>query len=349
MSVAQNLASDRSVSGTSHLSICTGRVQETHDVFTLAFERIDGQTFNFVPGQFVMIRFSWDGQIFSRIFTIAAPPTRPERISLTIKAATDGKATRILHDHFHEGCGVEISEARGEFTLHGRTVEKALFLCAGSGITPLMSMVRTLHDLGEELDLCLIQCSRTASDVLFGQELAMLSRSMPKLRVETVFSRPSDLDSNRPGRLNKSQLALLVPDASDRTAFVCGPTGFMAVMRGHLLELGIPADRIFEEAFGPRPATTTKISAGEKAVVSFERSGFHVEADEDTTILNCAETAGIHIETACQMGLCGTCKVKLTRGEVDMSDMGGLSEVDCKDGFILACCSRPRGHVAVDL
>lgn len=333
-----------------HPCVCTNRIRETGDVVTLVFKRADGRAFDFLAGQFVTIRFSWGGQTYSRVFTIASPPTRADRIALTIKAAVDGRATRILHDHFGEGSAVEISEAAGDFTLEGRAVEKALFLCAGSGITPLMSMVRDLHDNGEDLDVAFIQCARTPDDILFGHELRMLSESMPKLRVETVCSQASGSPDPRViGRLDMARLARLVPDAMARTVFLCGPAGFMQTMRRHLVEFGVPAGRIFEEAFGAAPSTAKGTSSGAKAAVAFIRSGVRCEAGNDATILELAEAEGVYIDTSCRMGVCGTCKVKLLEGEVDLNDMGGLSDLERQDGFILACCSTPRGDIAVDL
>jgi ferredoxin-NADP reductase len=330
--------------------VCTNRIQETGDVVTLVFERADDRRFDFLAGQFVTIRFSWGGQTYSRVFTIASPPTRPDCIALTIKAVADGKATRILHNHFGEGSAVEIGEAAGDFTLEGRSVEKALFLCAGSGITPLMSMIRALHDTGKDLDVAFIQCARTPDSILFGNELRMLSETMPKLRVETVCSQASGSNAaHGAGRLDMTRLARLVPDAAARMAFLCGPSAFTRAMREHLLELGIPAVRIFEEAFGATPPTTSRLVSGSKATVAFERSSVRCEADENATILDLAEAAGVYLDTSCRMGVCGTCKVKLLQGEVDMNDMGGLSVSEREDGFVLACCSTPRGNIGVDL
>ncbi|WP_192251093.1 flavin reductase family protein [Mesorhizobium silamurunense] len=332
-----------------HPCICTDRIRETGDVATLMFRRVDGRKFDFLAGQFVTIRFSWGGQTCSRVFTISSPPTRPDRITLTIKAAVDGKATRILHDHFGEGTMVEIGDAAGDFTLEGRAVEKALFLCAGSGITPLMSMLRALHDQGRDLDVTFIQCARTPDDILFGNELQTLSRNMPRLKVETVCSRASGSDDNgRAGRLDITRLASLVPDVGSRTVFLCGPSSFMQAMRGHLIELGVPTGLIFSEAFGGDPSTRT-VPPGTTTIVAFERSGVRREARESATILETAEAAGVYVDTSCRMGVCGTCKVRLLNGEVDLNDMGGLSDLERQDGLILACCSTPRGDVTVDL
>ncbi|RRH93631.1 iron-sulfur cluster-binding domain-containing protein [Mesorhizobium tamadayense] len=350
MSIDAVLAETRPPLGTLHSCVCTDRIQETGDVVTLEFQRTDGRRFDFLAGQFVTIRFSWDGERYARVFTIASPPTRPQRIALTIKAAANGRATRILHDHFAAGCSLEISEPGGDFTLEGRAVEKALFLCAGSGITPLMSMARALYDTGSDLDLAFIQCARTPDDVLFGQELRMLRESMLKLRVETMCSQMSG--SGQPqggGRLDVAQLARLVPDAASRTAFLCGPAGFMQAMRRHLIELAVPAERIFMESFGLEPSPANKAFGSTEAVVTFERSGVRCESNEGETILHLAEAKGVYIETSCRMGVCGTCKVKLLQGEVEMNDMGGLTEIERLDGFILSCCSMPRGDVVIDL
>ncbi|CAN7638249.1 flavin reductase family protein [Mesorhizobium sp. LjNodule214] len=352
MNLVPSFASIGASLDSSQLCVCTSRIQETNDVVTLVFERMDGRAFKHLAGQFVTVRFSWNGEGFSRVFTIASPPTRPESISLTIKAAKDGRATRILHDHFREGATVEISEAGGGFTLERRAFGKAIFLCAGSGITPFMSMLRSLDDAGSNLDICFIQCARTQDDVLFEDELHRFAR-MPNLRVETVCSQAAG-PRVASGRLDLAKLVKLVPDVAERTAFLCGPTAFMEAMRRHLLELGIPAGDIIEEAFGALASGATKSSACEATPsdgrnISFLRSGVNRVAGASATILDLAEAAGIPVETSCRMGVCGTCKVRLLDGEVDLNDMGGLSDMERQDGFILACCSTPRGDVTVDL
>ncbi|RWD28723.1 MAG: iron-sulfur cluster-binding domain-containing protein [Mesorhizobium sp.] len=352
MNFVPGFARDGGLLDTSRLCVCTARIQEAEDVVTLVFERVDGRAFKFLAGQFVTISFSWNGADFSRVFTVASPPTRPERIALTIKAARDGKATRILHDHFGEGATAEISEARGEFTLEGRTLKKVLFLCAGSGITPFMSMLRALDDAGSDLDISFIQCARTESAVLFGEELRKMVR-LPNLRVETVCSRAKGPHIAN-GRMNLAKLISLVPDVTERTAFVCGPAAFMQAMRSNLLEVGVAAGEIFEEDFGTsppgateRPALDTSVSDGK--TISFLRSGIHCSAGAAATILELAEAAGIHIETSCRMGVCGSCKVNLTIGTVDMNDLGGLSDGERAAGLILACCSVPTSDITIDL
>lgn len=332
---------------TFHKCECVDRVQESHDVFTLVLQKCDRSSFDFIAGQFVTIRFSWNDRHYARVFTIASPPTRPDRIALTIKAAPTGNATRLLHDHFHSGSIVEIGRAGGDFVLHGRSVNKVVFLCAGSGITPMMSMLRNQHDRGEPLDLCFIQCARSESDVLFERELHMLAQRMPTLKLAIFCSQPSGRASHYSGRLDRSRLAQLVPDVAERTAFVCGPESFMGAMCRNLLEAGTPAERIFEEAFGLRPSTSEP--SDEKASIAFERSQVRVEADGNATILDTAEASGVYIDTACRSGVCGTCKARLICGQVDMMDLGGLSHEERQDGYILACCSRPIGPIALDL
>ncbi|TPI32609.1 iron-sulfur cluster-binding domain-containing protein [Mesorhizobium sp. B3-2-1] len=352
MNVVPTSAGNGALLDTSRLCVCTDRIQETSDVVTLVFERVDGRGFDFRAGQSTTIRFGWNGEHFSRVFTIASPPSRPQRIALTIKAAKDGKATRILHDHFGAGATAEIGKAGGMFTLEGRAFQKALFLCAGSGVTPFMSMLRSLSDAGSDLDICLIQCARTPGDLLFEDELRSFAQ-LPGLRVETVCSQASGA-FGAGGRLDMTKLAELVPDAAERSAFLCGPTAFMEAMRRYLLELGVPAREIFEEAFGPAPSGAIKSAAdrgqgGEARSILFQRCSINRVAGAGETILDIAEAAGIHVETSCRMGLCGTCKVMLASGAVDMNEMGGLSDAEREAGFVLACCSTPTSDIAVDL
>lgn len=330
------------------LCVCIKRIDETPDVFTLVFQRADGRPFKFVAGQFVTLRFSFQGKTFTRVFTIASAATRSEQIALTIKASVSGNATRILHENFRQDCNAEIGEPSGKFTLPDGPVGKMLFIGAGSGITPTMSILRTLDDAGANPDLVFIQCARKGVDVLFWKEIKDISTRMNALRALAICSEATEgIPEFIAGRLDKKLLRDLVPDVAERTAYICGPAGLMRTMRSALIDFGVANDAIIEEAFDTELSvlpTEDQISS-----IFFNRAEIQFWCGRRETILKAASSLGIPIETECKVGACGSCKVRLLSGGVYMGDMGGLSESEREEGYVLACCTVPRGPIIVDL
>lgn len=148
----------------------------------------------------------------------------------------------------------------------------------------------------------------------------------------------------RMGTISASLMQSLVPDLPQREIFMCGPEGFMKAARAMAAE--VPIRALYEESFGERiPIEEPDKLGGE---VYFSLSGKHGTCAPGETILEAALNSGIWIESSCHQGVCGSCKVKLTQGMVDMQDLGGLPACERSEGFVLACCSRPMGSVSID-
>jgi len=165
------------------------------------------------------------------------------------------------------------------------------------------------------------------------------------------------------GRIDRARLELLAPDFLHRTVFCCGPEPFMNGVRGLLEDAGfnmanyhqesfnpaseissVPVPSALSEAASPAPAAPAVASAS----VVFSLSGVEVECTENDTILLAARNGGLKIPSACEFGICGTCKVKCLGGETEMNHNGGIRDDEIAEGYILACCSRPRGRVEID-
>jgi len=166
--------------------VCTAVSDVTHDVKNFVFEPEGDQLFEFDAGQFLTLMLDIDGTPVNRCYTISSPPTRPNRIAITVKRIVGGKVSNWVHDNILPGSKVKAMAPLGAFTLTSRRAEKFLFLSAGSGITPLMSMLRTLYDLGSDADVVFLHSARTPSDILFRSELAAIELLMPNLRVVHV-------------------------------------------------------------------------------------------------------------------------------------------------------------------
>ena len=151
------------------------------------------ETIQFEAGQYVTVEFDVDGRAVNRCYTIASPPTRPERIAITVKRTPDGAVSRWLHDGgLGPGSVVRIGAPQGDFTIAAHPAPAYLLLTAGSGITPALSMLRTLYDLGAECDLVLVHSQRRAVEVPYRDELDWMARHVPGLRIHYVCGDVAD-------------------------------------------------------------------------------------------------------------------------------------------------------------
>ncbi|MDQ0314387.1 hybrid-cluster NAD(P)-dependent oxidoreductase [Amorphus orientalis] len=342
---------------------CVWVTDEAPGVKTFAF-RSDNQTwFRYKPGQFVTLELPVGEEPVMRTYTLSSSPSRPFSISITAKAQADSIGTRWMFENLVPGMRVKAYGPAGGFSLYDHPAGRYFFLSAGSGITPMMSMLRWLYDCAPMTDVSFVNCARRPDEIIFRSELELLASRMPGLSLGfLVEERPRTQSWFGPtGRLDLTRLALLVPDFADREVFCCGPEPFMRAVRVLLEASGFDMQQYHQESFGtgpiePVPAEIAEASDGllpseapEVATtpVTFTLSGVEAEAYSGQSILQTARASGVRIPAACELGLCGTCKVKAS-GPIEMNHNGGILDDDIADGYVLACCSTPRGPVSVE-
>jgi ferredoxin-NADP reductase len=352
--------------------VCTAVSDVTHDVKNFVFEPDGDRLFEFDAGQFLTLMLDIAGTPVNRCYTISSPPTRPNRIAITVKRVVGGTVSNWVHDNVVPGSKVKAMAPLGAFTLTSRPTEKLLFLSAGSGITPLMSMLRTLYDLGSDADVVFLHSARTPSDIVFRSELAAIEMLMPNLRVVHVCEAdyPSERWGGMRGRLSPTMLHAIVPDLLERTVLNCGPMPYMDAVRRILGELDYDLGNYHEESFTfddpalpgatPPPVgvayediAVAAPPVGDDGVatysVEFARSGRTVTCRADENVLDAALAARVRLPSSCGQGMCGTCKIPKLSGEVEMNHNGGIRPREVAAGKILACCSKPLSDLSLDV
>lgn len=332
---------------------CTEIVDVTHDVKSFSFELPGPASLHFLPGQFLTFRFLINGERVERCYTISSAPTRPERLTITVKRVPGGVVSNWLHDHVRVGDAIGASGPFGQFSSAVHPADTYLFLTAGSGITPAMSMLRTLCDTGDPSSAVFVHCARTPDDIIFRDELEALAAERGVAVVILCESdSPGELWRGPRGRLTLPALFQAAPDLLGREVFTCGPPPYMKAVRELLDLVGADPARSHEESFNVGPAApvtgTEAVGTGTTRQVDFRRSGQVVECGTNTTILEAAARAGIPLPSSCGEGVCGTCKLSLLSGRVDMQHAGGIRPREIALNLILACCSTPLDDVAID-
>ncbi|RAX49904.1 hybrid-cluster NAD(P)-dependent oxidoreductase [Arthrobacter sp. AQ5-05] len=343
---------------------CTGSRVETPEVTTFMLEPVDGQSFGWQPGQYLTLNLDTAHGQLSRCYTISSIPSAG--LEITVKALPGGPASTWLHNTLLPGTVLEAHGPLGGFTppaLAGGLQGPApsyLFLAAGSGITPLVSITRALLDAGDPVDAVLLYSAHEPGDVIFHREL----RSIPEasgIRVETILSTgsiPTVGIPRAPGRLDADLLLELVPDVRGREVFACGPPAYLEAVRSMLEAAGCEASALTVESFdiadhapavvSMAPSPTDTAAEAQVFSVEFVRSGRTIECPADTFVLDAALAAGIPVPSSCTLGMCGTCKSGLLQGTVEMNHAGGIRPKEIVAGKILICCSTPTGDLVID-
>jgi ferredoxin-NADP reductase len=298
----------------------------------------------FRPGQHVVVGVEIDGTLHERCFSLAGSPHRPDgRLELTVKANPAGRVSRHLVERATVGMVLRLSQARGDFVLPAPAARTGhvVLISGGSGITPVLSMLRTLVDEGHRGPVTFVHYAFTAASVCYAEELRELVARLPQGRLLlglTDEPGAGDLD----GFFGPDHLAEIAPDPADARVYLCGPAPLMAAVTDAFAGLGL-ADRVELERFGPAPLPPG-IDVGDGAV-TFARSG--VAAPAVGTVLETAEAAGLTPRFGCRRGICGTCTTTKTAGVVRHAVTGERSHPDAAP--IRPCVSLACGEVVVDL
>ncbi|MGZ4436803.1 MAG: ferredoxin reductase [Nocardioides sp.] len=277
-------------------------IHETDDAATLVIKPGWGWSFDHQPGQYVGIGVDVEGRYHWRSYSLSSPPRRDGRdIAITVRAMPEGFLSQHLVS-LQPGAIVRLAAPAGDFVLPSPPPPKVLFFVGGSGITPVMAMLRTLDRRDTMPDTVLVYSSTTPERMIFRDELLDMAQRHDGL---TLHEQHSDLH----GMFSLEQLDEVCPDWRERETWACGPAPMLDSAEEHWEEAGI-ADHLHVERF------TLELGGdgGEGGTVTFQNSGKTIEADGATTLLEAGEQAGVGMPYGCRMGICHTCTLTLLSG-----------------------------------
>ena len=308
---------------------------ETRDAVTLVIKPGRGWRTH-VPGQYVRIGVDVDGVRQWRAYSLTSGIGRADRcIGITVKAIPDGVVSNYLVRRVTVGTVLHLDQPAGDFTLPHPAPAKILFVTAGSGITPVMGMLRNMPHRAMS-DIVLVHSAPTGADVIFGGELRRLA-AQSRIRLVEIHT---DAD----GPLDITGIGSLVDDLSERQTWACGPAGLLDAVESHWRTTGLEA-RLHTERF--RPAV---IATGEGGTVNFSKSGTTADNDGTAPLLETGESAGVLMPSGCRMGVCFGCVAPLRRGAVRDLRTGGITTAAEGDGVIVqTCISAAAGDCDIEL
>lgn len=329
-------------------------IAETPSTKTFRLERVDGPLPPFRAGQYVNLKVVIGGVRTNRAYSISSPPGRGT-IDLTVKAGGEGFVASYLANEVKVGDELVTSGPSGQF-YHEPLIhpDRLVFIAAGSGITPIMSMIR--HNLGQDLPLRmqLLYGSRTPDEVIFGRELRELAAADERLELFITLSAAPPGYEGACGRLSPEMIEEQVGDPEGKVFFICGPAGLYGLCEATLTEMGVPRHRIRRESYGPpspvsqAPGWPEEVSLDTEVEVEVEnRKTFKTTAGEP--LLNALERQGLAVPALCRTGECSTCRVKLLEGEVYLHPEAWVRESDRAHGYLHSCVTYPLSDLKIRL
>lgn len=348
-------------------------VRETPDAISIHFEHPDKKTVPYKPGQFLTLILTVDGEEARRSYSLSSSPQEAPRLAVTVKRVDGGVISNYLIDELQVGQEVKVMEPLGNFCLTCTPANKrhVVLFGAGSGITPLMSILKSV--LAEEPGsaVTLLYGNRNEASVIFKEQLQQLEAIYPeRLRVEYIYSQPTH-DCEHLGRMNQS-LVLKVMERLQLTKlqnavyYICGPEGMMTEVKRALDVLHVPSANVFRESFvskkqagaaeePPRFGVVDELEDGgeittQTVTIIYEGAEYAVKVEPDRTILEAGLSQGIDLPFSCQAGLCTACRGKCLSGKVYLEESEGLSDPELEEGYVLNCVGHPlTGDVVIEI
>jgi len=334
-------------------------IQETKDAISIVFEHPAAGKISYKSGQFLTLIVSIGGKEVRRAYSLCSSPFMDDHLAVSIKRVDNGLMSNWIPDNLKSGATVKVMEPMGQFTTeYSKDKKRHLILFAGgSGITPMMSIIKSL--LAQEPDsiVSLIYCNRNVDSIIFKNQLTMLETIYEgRLQSVHVLDEAPMNWQGYSGLLNHDMLVKLferIPNwgIDKSTYLMCGPEGMMRNVESILNEHNIPKGKVFKESFvaGTIAKDEKKESASDakaenkarEVTIRYDGQEYKILVQPNRAILETALDAGIDLPYSCQSGLCTACRGKALSGKVKLDEEEGLSQSERAEGYVLTCVGHP--------
>ena len=335
-------------------------VQETRDTISIVFEQPADNPVRYKSGQFLTLIIPINGKEVRRAYSLCSSPYTDKDLAVTVKRVDGGLISNWLGDNLGVGLKVKVMEPMGQFTTeYSKDRKRHLVMFAGgSGITPMMSIIKSILTQEPDSMVSLIYCNRDIDSIIFKEALDnMQTQDEGRLHVIHVLDNAPMNWQGYSGLLNHEMLTKLferVPDwgIENTTYLMCGPEGMMKNVESLLAMRHIPKERIFKESFvqgildkDQKKEEVVVVGAEElktrEVTIRFDGQEYKVMVPPDKGILESALDQGIDLPYSCQSGLCTACRGKALSGKVKLDEEEGLSQSERAEGYVLTCVGHP--------
>jgi ring-1,2-phenylacetyl-CoA epoxidase subunit PaaE len=337
--------------------------RETEEASTIHFWHPFNEVVAYRPGQFLTLLLPQDGKKVRRSYSMSSSPYTDVSLAITIKRVPGGYASNMLLDTIKEGDTLEVMEPAGTFfpKQADDQTRQVVFIGAGSGITPLFSILKSILMVEQESEVVLLYGSRNEESIIFKDKLdALQAKYKERLRVVHTLSQPSETWAGDTGRLNKTHILKIMErfpelDKSQAEFFICGPEDMMDEAQRALAILAVSENKIRQESFasgvlshaGDVVAEEDDDNKTREITLIYEGAEYKLPVKPHETVLEAALNMDIDLPYSCQAGMCTACLGRCTSGKVHLDEEDALSEAERNEGFILTCVTHPMSDDVV--
>jgi ring-1,2-phenylacetyl-CoA epoxidase subunit PaaE len=329
--------------------------QETADTVTISFWQPIHQSVSYKAGQFITLIIEIDGQKYRRSYSMSSSP-REASLAITVKKVKGGLVSNYLADHIKVGDALEVMEPMGHFVAepNAEFARNIVLFGAGSGITPLMAIIKTLLPAEPKSKIYLVYGSRNEEDIIFKKQLDDLELlHKNRLKVIHVLTKPSYTWIGYKTRINqasvvtflKQEIAINIPEGE---YYLCGPEGMMEQVGNALKLFNVPSENIHKEHFAESHSKIVHEFDNEDTnikdqtvTIKYEGKEYSLLVKAHETILEAALNNDIDLPYSCQAGMCTACMGRCVAGKINMDEEDGLTDNEIKQGYVLTCVSHP--------
>ena len=313
----------------------------------------EGADFAFVAGQYLTLEAEINGDLVRRAYSLCSAP-HEESLAVGIKKVPRGKFSSFANDVLKVGDQLRVFPPEGRFTYRPKNNESLLLFAAGSGITPLFSIIKTALNRNDSTHVCLVYGNKTPQDVMFAEELSALQKAFPdRFQLHWVFSQSNEKNALF-GRIDASVVAFALNQSKQPPdqAFLCGPEPMILTVKEELLKKNFAEEQIHFELFhSGKKVADEAVSSGEEVSIQLlcDQQEHQLVSTPNKTLLEAALQAKIDVPYSCQGGVCCSCIAKVTQGTAVMENNQVLTDSEIEEGLVLTCQAIPQSKsITVD-